>query len=432
MANDRKPQQPKPSSWAEKVRVTDSSTRCQLERLERQPKGSILQIPQDMLTANVDTWRRSMIGFFISYKMPYYAIQSIANRAWKSYGLEKITVLDNGFMVFRFPTEEAIEYVLAKGPWLFGGKTILLQKWHPCFQFDKNKITTLPVWARLKGLPFPLWNTHGLSLAASMVGTPLACDEATLQCNRLEYARVCIELKASLSPVHSFQVASSPTEDPVTVEVEYEWKPARCAICKVFGHSCKVQEATVNVEVQGAVEVQPHHEGNKEKNVVADLAVAITEAKASSSNNGEKGESNGSLVHEANKEKNKSKTFQLVLRKSTMEPPSKSLGGNAVNADEDDGDNDSDSSTEGVLTKAIADHSMKEVMVYTRDPGKLPQCVESKMDSLSCTVGSKTEEDEAGSSMCDKPVTSHNGSNTPSPKAKKRKGKKKREAGRLH
>ncbi|KAJ6688819.1 hypothetical protein OIU85_005266 [Salix viminalis] len=106
--------------------------------------GNIFQIQKDMLMANVDTWQRIMIGIFISYNMHYYAIQSIANRAWKAYGLEKITVLDNGFLVFRFPTREAMKEVLAKGPWLFGGKTILLQKWHPCFQFDKNKLTIMP------------------------------------------------------------------------------------------------------------------------------------------------------------------------------------------------------------------------------------------------------------------------------------------------
>uniref|UniRef100_A0A6N2MKI6 DUF4283 domain-containing protein n=1 Tax=Salix viminalis TaxID=40686 RepID=A0A6N2MKI6_SALVM len=136
--------------------------------------------------ANVDTWKRSIIGFFVSYKMPYYAVKSIAMRVWKDYSLEKVTVLDNGFIVFGFLSEEAMDEVMARGPWLFGGKTILLQKWHPGFQFDKNIIRTLPVWARLLGLPFPLWNKQGLSMAASMVGTPLTCDEATLRCNRVD------------------------------------------------------------------------------------------------------------------------------------------------------------------------------------------------------------------------------------------------------
>ncbi|KAB5564620.1 hypothetical protein DKX38_004674 [Salix brachista] len=431
MATERNPQQTKTSSWAEKVRVSDNTTRCQLERLERQPTGSILQIPKDMVMANVDSWRRSMIGFFISYKMPFYAIQSIANRAWKKYGLEKITVLDNGFMVFRFPTEEAIEEVLAKGPWLFGGKTILLQKWHPCFQFDKNKITSLPVWARLKGLPFPLWNKHGLSLAASMVGTPLACDEATLQCNRLEYARVCIELKASLPPVHSFKVASSLSEEPVTVEVDYEWKPSRCATCKVFGHSCKMQEAAGNIDEVGKVktaeEIQTPGEGPIEKLVVTDLALIDT--KVATSNNGEKGDSNEVSSHGTHKER--PKNGQMVQHTANERLPitHPSISREMENSGEEDGENASVGS-KGALNTTTMDKG--KGVVHTRDPGKLPQYEDSNMNSLSCTVASITEEEEAGSSMCGKPSTSQNGSNTPSPKAKRRKGKKKKEASRLH
>ncbi|KAG5242039.1 DUF4283 domain-containing protein [Salix suchowensis] len=235
-------QKPQPVSWAEKVRVSHSDNRCSLEQLSHKPAGSVLTIPKDMVLADVETWKRSMIGFFVSYKMPYHAVLSIANRVWKAHGLEKVTVLDNGFMVFRFISEESMGEVLARGPWLFGGKPILLQKWQPGFQFDRNKIRTLPVWARLHGLPFPLWNRQGLSLAASMVGLPIACDEATLQGHRMEYARVCVELDASEEPVHRFQVDSPLTVTPITVEVTYEWKPTRCPSCKVFGHSCKVTE----------------------------------------------------------------------------------------------------------------------------------------------------------------------------------------------
>uniref|UniRef100_A0A6N2L3N8 DUF4283 domain-containing protein n=1 Tax=Salix viminalis TaxID=40686 RepID=A0A6N2L3N8_SALVM len=150
-------------------------------------------------------WKRSMVGFFVSYKMSFHAVQAVANRIWKSMGLEKTMVLANGFMIFRFSTEAAIGDVLARGPWMFGGKAILLQQWHPGFQFDKNMIKTIPVWARLQGLPFPLWNKKGLSLAASMV------------------------------------VASTLSEEPITVDVTYEWKPAKCDTCHVFGHSCKNQ-----------------------------------------------------------------------------------------------------------------------------------------------------------------------------------------------
>ncbi|KAF9673208.1 hypothetical protein SADUNF_Sadunf10G0000200 [Salix dunnii] len=39
-----------------------------------------------------------------------------SSMVWKEHGLEKVTVLDNGFMVFRFAFKEDIKEVLAKGP----------------------------------------------------------------------------------------------------------------------------------------------------------------------------------------------------------------------------------------------------------------------------------------------------------------------------
>uniref|UniRef100_A0A6N2K3H5 DUF4283 domain-containing protein n=1 Tax=Salix viminalis TaxID=40686 RepID=A0A6N2K3H5_SALVM len=114
--------------------------------------------------------------------------------------------------------------VLARGHWMFGGKVILLQQWHPGFQFDKNKI---------KPFRFELGCQHG--------GKPVASDEATIHGRRLEYARVCIEIDATVPLVHHFQVASTLSEEPITVDVTYEWKPAKCDTYHVFGHSCKNQ-----------------------------------------------------------------------------------------------------------------------------------------------------------------------------------------------
>ncbi|KAJ6978393.1 hypothetical protein NC653_026708 [Populus alba x Populus x berolinensis] len=168
------------NSWEDKVRVTDSSTRFTLEPLSRQPLGCNLK----------------------------YAANSIASRAWCSYGLKNITTTANGFMIFRFKTEDELHTVLEKGPWM------------------------------LYGLPFPLWSKQGLSLAVSMAGRPLSCDELTYNCTRLEYARLCVEVDATLPFVHSFEIESPLSVEPLIVTVDYEWKPSRCEQCNVFGHCC--------------------------------------------------------------------------------------------------------------------------------------------------------------------------------------------------
>ncbi|KAJ6689104.1 hypothetical protein OIU85_005503 [Salix viminalis] len=132
-----------------------------------------------------------------------------------------------------------MQAVMEKGPWLFGGKAIMLQQWHPSYKFDKDRISKLPVWIRLQGLPFPPRTQVGLSLVASMVGRPLSCDSQTYICTRLEYARLCVEIDVSLPKVTHFEIVSPLSADPIAVEVEYEWLPPHCSQCKLYDHSCK-------------------------------------------------------------------------------------------------------------------------------------------------------------------------------------------------
>nr|TKS12515.1 hypothetical protein D5086_0000062520 [Populus alba] len=198
-------------------------------------------------------WHRCLVGFFPGFKLPYSAMNSIAHRIWKRFGLEDVTSLANGFTMFRFKTEDELQKVIENGPWMFGGKAIILQKWHSGFVFDMNKITKLPVWIRIYDLPFPLWTKEGLSEVASMVGQPLSCDELTLGCKRLDYARLCVEVDASLPFVHKFELEFSNTIREV--HVNYEWKPKRCEKCHVFGHSCQP-----SADKQGNSDASPSHQ----------------------------------------------------------------------------------------------------------------------------------------------------------------------------
>ncbi|KAB5514160.1 hypothetical protein DKX38_028066 [Salix brachista] len=325
-------QQQQPRTWADKVRVSDSSSRCKLDKLPRQPAGTVLNIPKDM-----------------------------------------------------FMSEEAIEEVLARGPWMFGGKTILLQKWKPGFQFDKNKIRSLPVWARLHGLPFPLWTTQCLSMAASMLGKPLACDESTLQGRRMEYARVCVEIEVDTPLVHHFPVASSLTEQPLVVEVTYEWKPTRCAFCKVFGHSCKPKE-----DLGKGKEGQREADRGQEQEDPTPL---------------------GNLNKEA-KESRQSEPVTSNKEPITAQP-------SAHIHDKAEGSTKLDEAQTGLRCKEKAKGIMEDQMGLG---------IESMMDSGHTSEGG-AEAEASGCSTSAGTSAKNNGSSTTSPKAtKKKKGAKKRRA----
>jgi len=70
-----------------------------------------------------------------------------------------------------------------------------------------------------------------------MIGRPLSCDEQTYNYTRLEYVRVCMEIDATLPYVQEFEIDSPLSAEPITVIVDYEWKPSCCDKCKVFCHS---------------------------------------------------------------------------------------------------------------------------------------------------------------------------------------------------
>ena len=133
MAADKKqpPQKPNTSTWADRVKVTDSSTRFTLDPLPRHEEGGKPELTADMLTDNAEQWERCMVGFFPRFRMNFHTVNTVANRIWKNRGLESVMSTASWFWLFRFQKEEQMQAILERGPWMFGGKTMILQQWHP-------------------------------------------------------------------------------------------------------------------------------------------------------------------------------------------------------------------------------------------------------------------------------------------------------------
>ena len=99
------PQTTTPNTLAERVRVTDTSTRFTLDLIPRQQAGNRLKISEEVLMDTAEQWNRCMVGFFPGFKMPYHTVNTIASQAWKHRGLKLVMTTSNGFMIFRFKSE---------------------------------------------------------------------------------------------------------------------------------------------------------------------------------------------------------------------------------------------------------------------------------------------------------------------------------------
>ncbi|XP_020243178.1 uncharacterized protein LOC109821400 [Asparagus officinalis] len=91
------------------------------------------------------------------------------------------------------------------------------------------------MWIQLPGLRLNLWNAKCISKIASLIGKPIATDKLTASRQRLEYARVLVEVSVP-SPLPDHISIQGPKGKNIIQKVIYELKPRWCDFCKQVGH----------------------------------------------------------------------------------------------------------------------------------------------------------------------------------------------------
>ncbi|GKA36687.1 putative reverse transcriptase domain-containing protein [Tanacetum coccineum] len=140
---------------------------------------------------------------------------------------------------------DGLNTMLENGPWFIRNHPLILKKWNLNVNLLKEDVGNVSVWVKLHGVPITVFSEDGLSVIATKISTPLMLDFYTsdmcLQSwGRSSYARAMIELRADVELKDTIMVDMPKITREgfytCTIRVEYEWKPRRCACCKVFGH----------------------------------------------------------------------------------------------------------------------------------------------------------------------------------------------------
>nr|GEZ35201.1 hypothetical protein [Tanacetum cinerariifolium] len=112
-----------------------------------------------------------------------------------------------------FSSMDGLDTMLENGPWFIRNNSLILKKWDPNVNLLKEDVGNVLVWVKLYGVPM----TGRSSYARAMVKVQADVE--------MKDTIVVVMLKLSKEGFYT-----------CTVRVEYEWKPFRCACCKVFGH----------------------------------------------------------------------------------------------------------------------------------------------------------------------------------------------------
>nr|GEX73429.1 hypothetical protein [Tanacetum cinerariifolium] len=110
----------------------------------------------------------------------------------------------------------------------------------------KEEIKKAPVWVKMHHVPIAAYSEVGLSLIITQIGCPIMLDSYTSNmCVRSwgknKYARALIEVSVDRDLMESIVITiplgKGKGHTLATIEIEYEWKPPVCSICKIFDHT---------------------------------------------------------------------------------------------------------------------------------------------------------------------------------------------------
>ncbi|GAV74042.1 DUF4283 domain-containing protein, partial [Cephalotus follicularis] len=198
----------------------------------------VVEPPDEVFEQGVKVWSNALVWYFVGKRIPFKIVKEHLEKKWRKWGAVSVITGDNGTFLFKFDNSSARDLVLSNGPWEVWGAYLALRRWEEGMSLSKDSFSTIPVWVKLANVPSELWTKQGLSYVASALGVPLCMDAATTAGNRLSFARVCIEMKASSNFPTSFKVRRR-NGTLVEVLVQYAWKPSPCSECKVFDHTSK-------------------------------------------------------------------------------------------------------------------------------------------------------------------------------------------------
>ncbi|KAE8654519.1 hypothetical protein F3Y22_tig00117048pilonHSYRG00574 [Hibiscus syriacus] len=196
----------------------------------------VVKPPKELFEEGILDWKHALVGQFIGSAPSFSSIQKIVTLLWSKASPIKVSLAGPNLYVFSFTNSNARDWVLENGMWHVQHKLIFLRKWEPNLKELQFDLCFMPIWIHLFNVPLELFSKRGLSYIASAIGKPLHMDSVIAARDRLEYARVCVEVHVG-SSIHDHIDVVPSDESVVRIRVSVPWIPSSCTDCGQFGHS---------------------------------------------------------------------------------------------------------------------------------------------------------------------------------------------------
>ena len=240
-----------------------------------------VEIPDEVLSSPTPLWEDFIVGKFLDISPHVAKVHMVLNKIWK-YGevSAKVEVFEVNAttMRFRVSNPKAREKILKRGMWNIVGVPMVVSKWTPRAEEDKQEEEATPMWVHLRGVPLHMYSWEGISFITSAVGFPVKLHPETIACTNFEVAKVFV--KVDVSKALPKEINFSKHGKEFVVDFQFPWLPARCKVCDKWGHaeeSCVLKVKSTggktmvrNTEIEVVQEVispQLEEQGPRDKSV---------------------------------------------------------------------------------------------------------------------------------------------------------------------
>lgn len=164
--------------------------------VEQKPESPTLQVSMPEVTSlHSDLCKNAVICRFNGFWPKSDALHQWIFITWTSSC--KIYLCPKGYFIVRFNTEQERDNIINQGPWFWGSAGLFLTPWFPNFDANKVKVSMMPVWVRLHGLPLHFWHHKVLAAIGDSLGKFLKMDEDRAIRGIFTFARICVEVDLS-------------------------------------------------------------------------------------------------------------------------------------------------------------------------------------------------------------------------------------------
>nr|GME04580.1 hypothetical protein JCGZ_08271 [Ipomoea batatas] len=226
------PVKPSKAPWADLFRKSEETVDPSFNLSFYPPVNGTAVLEESEIWVPPKPWKFGLLGCFAGRFPGLEGLDALV-KTWK-VGC-KANPQPNGFVLFRFQSEEDRCSVISSGPYFLYGKRLFFDSLPENFRLESSDLCMKPTWVRFTDLPSKCWKPAAFSKIASCIGNPICMDKVTKIGKKRDYARILVEIDSSIPPLEYVPVLL-PNGETFNQAVFYEDYPCFCMHCKSVRH----------------------------------------------------------------------------------------------------------------------------------------------------------------------------------------------------